>query len=118
MSLALLGVCCVLTGIILGALHMTIGTSFLTLSLMFVGELRLVCVCVCVCVCVYVCMYVCMYMYVCMSACVCVGVLEARMCLAQTTSTPKNVLPPGLHAVRFVFLIRILKLDERALLGC
>ncbi len=37
--LALLGVCCVLTGIILGALHLTIGSSFLTLSLMFIGEL-------------------------------------------------------------------------------
>ena len=36
--LALLGVCCVLTGIILGALHMTIGSSFLTLSLMFIGK--------------------------------------------------------------------------------
>lgn len=39
-TLALLGVCCVLTGIILGALHMTIGSSFLTLSLMFIGKLR------------------------------------------------------------------------------
>ncbi len=37
--LALLGVCCVLTGIILGALHLTIGASFLTLSLMFIGKL-------------------------------------------------------------------------------
>ena len=39
-TLALLGVCCVLTGIVLGALHMTIGSSFLTLSLMFIGKLR------------------------------------------------------------------------------
>ena len=39
-TLAMLGVCCVLTGIILGALHMTIGSSFLTLSLMFIGKLR------------------------------------------------------------------------------
>ena len=37
-SLALLGVCCVVTGIILGALHITEGSSFLTLSLMFIGE--------------------------------------------------------------------------------
>ena len=37
-TLALLGVCCVLTGIVLGALHMTIGSSFLTLSLMFIGK--------------------------------------------------------------------------------
>lgn len=37
-GLALLGVCCVLTGIILGALHMTVGNSFLTLSLMFIGQ--------------------------------------------------------------------------------
>ena len=39
-SLAMLGVCCVVTGIILGALHMTIGNSFLTLSLMFIGKMR------------------------------------------------------------------------------
>lgn len=37
-ALAMLGVCCVVTGIILGALHMTIGDSFLTLSLMFIGR--------------------------------------------------------------------------------
>ena len=37
-SLALLGVCCVITGIILGALHMTVGEKFLTLSLMFIGK--------------------------------------------------------------------------------
>ena len=37
-SLALLGVTCVVTGIVLGALHMTVGSSFLTLSLMFIGE--------------------------------------------------------------------------------
>ena len=37
-ALALLGVCCVVTGIILGALHMTVGSSFLTLSLMFIGK--------------------------------------------------------------------------------
>ena len=41
-TLAMLGVCCVVTGIILGALHMTIGNSFLTLSLMFIGKLHLV----------------------------------------------------------------------------
>ena len=40
-SLAMLGVCCVVTGIILGALHMTVGSSFLTLSLMFIGKYRL-----------------------------------------------------------------------------
>ncbi|CAH1794541.1 unnamed protein product, partial [Owenia fusiformis] len=34
--LAMLGVCCVVTGIVLGALHMA-GSSFLTLSLMFIG---------------------------------------------------------------------------------
>ncbi|XP_064619628.1 uncharacterized protein LOC135483048 [Lineus longissimus] len=34
--LAIVGLCCVVTGIILGALHMT-GSSFLTLSLMFIG---------------------------------------------------------------------------------
>lgn len=37
-SLALLGVLCVITGIILGALHMTVGSSYLTLSLMFIGK--------------------------------------------------------------------------------
>ena len=37
-GLALLGVACVVSGIILGALHMTVGSSFLTLSLMFIGE--------------------------------------------------------------------------------
>ena len=36
-ALALLGVCCVLTGIVLGVLHVT-GTSYLTLSLMFIGK--------------------------------------------------------------------------------
>ena len=41
-SLAMLGVCCVVTGIILGALHMTVGSSFLTLSLMFIGKYRTV----------------------------------------------------------------------------
>jgi hypothetical protein len=35
--LAIIGLCCVVTGIILGALHMT-GSSFLTLSLMFIGK--------------------------------------------------------------------------------
>ena len=37
-ALALLGVGCVITGIVLGALHMSMGSSFLTLSLMFIGK--------------------------------------------------------------------------------
>ena len=41
-SLALLGVACVITGIILAALHMTVGSSFLTLSLMFIGQYSLI----------------------------------------------------------------------------
>jgi hypothetical protein len=47
----MLGVCCVVTGIILGALHMTVGNSFLTLSLMFIGE----CIHCSVCICYYRC---------------------------------------------------------------
>ena len=38
LSLAMLGVICIVTGIILGAIHMSVSTSFLTLSLMFIGE--------------------------------------------------------------------------------
>ena len=36
--LALLGVCCVVAGIILGTLHMTLNLKYLTLSLMFIGK--------------------------------------------------------------------------------
>ena len=38
LALAMLGVICIVTGIILGAVHMSINTNFLTLSLMFIGE--------------------------------------------------------------------------------
>lgn len=35
---ALVGVSCILSGIVLGSLHMAVGNSFLTLSIMFIGE--------------------------------------------------------------------------------
>lgn len=36
---ALIGVSCIISGIVLGSLHMAVGNSFLTLSIMFIGKI-------------------------------------------------------------------------------